>query len=404
MSTDQFSGEKPRKPNSQKRIRAFVWNASKQNVADNTRRIAAWEDLPADSEEGFMKLDSKIKSDLKSVAHLQILDRPSSEIVKPRISSRGNEKLTLWLPFNSPLNAYWAAESALGQYGVNAVKIDDRIGRIIITSDEPADYGYTPFIKRSFTPEDRRIKSIRPSETKHFLHYLQHVSAKRTGDAAKDEFELKLMFTVSNCWAVQLKASEELIIHAGKNGFLCRPMDDAFEALKELWEALRTTRYPFCPPTRWDVITMLRQKGHLLPTDKKHSALRPAFSSASFNDIARIVENTRLCSFDDIRSDSRTNGTVRARYIAAYIMRWTTSKSVAQIGAALGNRDHSSVVHGLKQIDAWAKKRPVNAQLLDVYCRLADNVGICNALRSDSKMIERLASIPSLASSGSKSG
>lgn len=404
MTTTQSSGRKPRKPSSQKRIRAFVWDASKQNVVDKTRRIAAWEAAPANPEGQFMELDSKIKSNIKSVDHLQILNRPSSEIVKPRISAHGENKLTLWLPFDTPLNAYWAAASALGQYGANAVKIDDRIGRIIITSDEPADYGYTPFIKRSFTPKDRRVKTIRPSETKHFLHYLQHVSARRTGDAAQDEFELKLMLTVSNCIDVQLKASEDLIRHAGNNGFLCRTPDEAFEDLKELWEAIRIRRHPFCPPTRWDVITMLRKKGHLLPTDKKHSALRPILSSASFSDIARIVEKTRLCSFDVIRSSSRSNGAVRARYIAAHIMRSTTSKSVAQIGAALGDRDHSSVVHGLGQIDAWAKKRPLNAMLLDLFCRLADNVGICNGLRKDPEMVKRLASIPPLAKSGGKSG
>ena len=403
MTETQSNGRKPRRRGAEKRIRAFVWDASKQNVADKTRRIAAWETAPADPDEQFMELDSKIKSNIKSVDHLQILDRPSSEVVEPRISARGENKLTLWLPFDTPLNAYWAAASALSQYGINAVKIDDRIGRIIITSDESADYGYAPFIKRSFTPKDRRVKTIRPSETKHFLHYLQHVSARRTGDAAQDEFELKLMFTVSNCIDVQLKASEDLIRHAGNNGFLCRPLDEAFEDLKELWEAIRTRRHPFCPPTRWDVITMLRRKGHLLPTDRKHSALRPVLSSASFNDIARIVENTRLCSFDVIRSGSRTNGAVRARYIAAHIMRSTTSKSVAQIGAALGGRDHSSVVHGLGQIDAWAKERPLNAMLLDAFCRLADNVGICNGLRNDPEMVKRLAGIPPLAKSGSTS-
>ena len=404
MNADQSSGKKPRKPSSQKRIRTYVWDASKQNVADNTRRIAAWESPPANPEEQFAGLESKIKSNIKSVDHLQILDRPSSEIVEPRVSAHGENQLTLWLPFDTPLNAYWAAESALGQYGVNAVKIDDRIGRIIITSKEPADYGYTPFIKRSFTPKDRRVKSIRPSETKHFLHYLQHVCAQRTGNAAQDEFELKLMFTVSNCIDVQLKASEELIVHAGNNGFLCRPVEEAFDDLWELWEAIRTKRHPFCPPARWDVITMLRRKGHLLPFDKKHTSLRPLLSSPSFSDIARIVENTRLCSFDDIRSSSRTNRAVRARYIAAHIMRSTTSKTVEQIGAALGNRDHSSIVHGLNQIDAWAKARPLNALLLDVFCRLADNLGICNALRTNPEMKERLESIPPLGKSGSNSG
>ena len=73
----------------------------------------------------------------------------------------------------------------------------------------------------------------------------------------------------------------------------------------------------------------------------------------------------------------------RARYIAAHIMRWATIKSAAQIGHALGERDHGPVVHGLKQIDAWAKDRPVNAKFLDMFCLNANNVRICNALRSD---------------------
>ena len=402
--TARSSGKSLREPIAQKRIRAFVWDASKQDVTDRTRRVAAWENAPACPEEQFEGLDAKFRSDIKSVEHLHVLDRPSSEIVKPRVSAHAEDKLTLWLPFDTPLSAYWAAESALGQYGMNAVKIDDRIGRIIITSDEAADYGYAPFIKRSFTPKDKRAKAIRPSETKHFLHYLQYASVKRTGDIEQDEFELKLMFTVSNCREIQFRASEELIRHADTNGFLQRPLEEAFEDFKELWDALRTGRRSFCPPSRWDVITMLREKGHLLPADKKHSALRPILSSATFGDIARILENTRLCSIDAIRSSSRTSEAVRARYIAAHVMRWATSKSVAQIGHALGERDHSSVVHGLKQIDAWAKDRPVNARFLDMFCRLADNVGICNALRSNPEMKKRLANIPPLANSSKLSG
>lgn len=398
------SGTSLREPIAQKRIRAFVWDASKQDVTDRTRRVAAWENAPACPEERFEGLDAKFRSDIKSVEHLHVLDRPSSEIVKPRVSAHAEDKLTLWLPFDTPLSAYWAAESALGQYGMNAVKIDDRIGRIIITSDEAADYGYAPFIKRSFTPKDKRAKAIRPSETKHFLHYLQYASVMRTGDIEQDEFELKLMFTVSNCREVQFQASEELIRHADTNGFLQRPLEEAFEDFKELWDALRTGRRSFCPPSRWDVITMLREKGHLLPADKKHSALRPILSSATFGDIARILENTRLCSIDAIRSSSRASEAVRARYIAAHVMRWATSKSVAQIGHALGERDHSSVVHGLKQIDAWAKDRPVNARFLDMFCRLADNVGICNALRSNPEMKKRLANIPPLAKSSQLRG
>ena len=128
---------------------------------------------------------------------------------------------------------------------------------------------------------------------------------------------------------------------------------------------------------------MVQENGHLLPADKKHSALRPILSSATFKDIAQILEKTRLCSIDAIRSNSRTSEAERALYIAAHIMRWATIKSAAQIGHALGERDHGPVVHGLKQIDAWAKDRPVNAKFLDMFCRNADNAGICNALRSD---------------------
>ena len=53
---------------------------------------------------------------------------------------------------------------------------------------------------------------------------------------------------------------------------------------------------------------------------------------------------------DDLLSKRRTKAVVRARQIAMYLAREETAASFPQIGAALGGRNHSTVLHGYQKI------------------------------------------------------
>jgi hypothetical protein len=52
----------------------------------------------------------------------------------------------------------------------------------------------------------------------------------------------------------------------------------------------------------------------------------------------------------DMLSDRRTELATRARQVASYLCRHMTKLSYARIGALLGGRDHSTVLHGYKRI------------------------------------------------------
>jgi len=69
-------------------------------------------------------------------------------------------------------------------------------------------------------------------------------------------------------------------------------------------------------------------------------------------------------SVDDLTGRQRTKDIAHARQIAMYMARELTSASLPQIGAALGGRDHSTVLHGCAKIASQLSNDPALAQEL----------------------------------------
>ena len=55
---------------------------------------------------------------------------------------------------------------------------------------------------------------------------------------------------------------------------------------------------------------------------------------------------------DQIRGKSRRKMTVLSRQVAMYLLREETDLSLSAIGKLIGNRDHSTVLHGHERISA----------------------------------------------------
>jgi chromosomal replication initiator protein len=53
----------------------------------------------------------------------------------------------------------------------------------------------------------------------------------------------------------------------------------------------------------------------------------------------------------DLKSPSRERTIVLARGVAMYVARQTSGKTLVQIGQFFGGRDHSTVLHGCRQIE-----------------------------------------------------
>jgi chromosomal replication initiator protein len=67
--------------------------------------------------------------------------------------------------------------------------------------------------------------------------------------------------------------------------------------------------------------------------------------------IAREMSQKLGVAFEEIESSSRTRTVVRARQIIMCALKQTTTLSLTEIGRVLGDRDHTTVLYGLAQIE-----------------------------------------------------
>ena len=74
----------------------------------------------------------------------------------------------------------------------------------------------------------------------------------------------------------------------------------------------------------------------------------------------------------DLRSSSRKQSVVRARSLAMLLARRLTSKSLDQIGAYFGGRDHSTVLHAIRKTESLVDTdNELHQAMLDVSEKLS---------------------------------
>ena len=80
---------------------------------------------------------------------------------------------------------------------------------------------------------------------------------------------------------------------------------------------------------------------------------RPIFST-----ISEVAANAGL-TYDDIVGPCRNKPVVRARHAAMYLAYRDLGKSTTQIGKAFGNRDHTTVLHAIRKVEAAPHLYPI---------------------------------------------
>lgn len=73
-------------------------------------------------------------------------------------------------------------------------------------------------------------------------------------------------------------------------------------------------------------------------------------------DIQKLVGNHYSVSRSDILSSRRTANVVRPRQIAMYLSKILTPRSLPEIGRRFGGRDHTTVLHAVRKIEALTAK------------------------------------------------
>lgn len=87
-------------------------------------------------------------------------------------------------------------------------------------------------------------------------------------------------------------------------------------------------------------------------------------------DILRIVAKHYGVSRSDLLSARRTANVVRPRQIAMYLAKTLTLRSLPEIGRRFGGRDHTTVLHAVRKIDAHVAIDKVLAEEVEVLKRL----------------------------------
>jgi chromosomal replication initiator protein len=70
-----------------------------------------------------------------------------------------------------------------------------------------------------------------------------------------------------------------------------------------------------------------------------------------------------------IISKNKSKNIAYPRQIAMYLCKQLTSMSLSEIGAAMGNRDHSTVIHGCRNIEDEKNKNPQLANTISVLIK-----------------------------------
>lgn len=113
----------------------------------------------------------------------------------------------------------------------------------------------------------------------------------------------------------------------------------------------------------------LRPKATEWLDDAPMAAFRPADSTT----ILRLVSEHTGVSQRDIKSANRTAAVVRPRMIACWLMRRCTPLSLPVIGRKLGGRDHTTVLHAVRVIDALRAESEEVAELTDMLrCKVKE--------------------------------
>lgn len=76
-----------------------------------------------------------------------------------------------------------------------------------------------------------------------------------------------------------------------------------------------------------------------------------AFSKPGLGQILQLVSKQYNIPIDDIKGQSRKGPIVHARHIAIFLTRRITGDSWKHIGSQLGDRDHTSIMHGYQKIN-----------------------------------------------------
>ncbi|MBP7190595.1 MAG: chromosomal replication initiator protein DnaA, partial [Rickettsiaceae bacterium] len=93
----------------------------------------------------------------------------------------------------------------------------------------------------------------------------------------------------------------------------------------------------------------------------------------TIEDIQKKVAERYNIKVSDMSSSRRLRLVARPRQIAMYLSKILTPKSLADIGKKFGNKDHTTVMHGVKKIEELAAQDREFQEEIDLLIRILQN-------------------------------
>lgn len=107
--------------------------------------------------------------------------------------------------------------------------------------------------------------------------------------------------------------------------------------------------------------------GHLVQSNEQRRV--------RIEDIQKVVARHYNVSKQDLLSNRRTRVIVRPRQIAMYLSKLLTPRSLPEIGRRFGGRDHTTVLHAVRKIEALLKEDTKLAREIELLKRLINDLG-----------------------------
>lgn len=163
-------------------------------------------------------------------------------------------------------------------------------------------------------------------------------------------------------------ANQMLADYAARRRRMFQPRPEPVSAPEPAAEQIRpkVLVFPVSRPVTVDEVVARYRYAH--PRCKLFASERITKTRDGFTDgatILRIIVKHTGVTLVDIASDRRRASIVRVRQIACWLMRHHTTMSYPMIGAKLGGRDHTTVLHAVRKIDDLRERDPTLKALTD---------------------------------------
>lgn len=146
-----------------------------------------------------------------------------------------------------------------------------------------------------------------------------------------------------------------------------------YASAEEMMAAYRARLRPKQPVVALDLVTAAVPEPEpaveLVPEPRRRDwievASPQAFKPATTRIVLDVVSEATGISVAALCGDQRVTAIIRPRQIACWIMRQETTRSLPQIGRAMGGRDHTTIMNAIKRVDQMRERDEVFSALVD---------------------------------------